>query len=346
MKVLVTGGLGYIGSHTVVELAKKGYLVHIIDDLSNSNIEVLERLEMLTNRRIMFHKINLQNQFELKNFFEEQDCFDGVIHFAANKFVGESVSNPLKYYKNNIGSLINLLNEIVNNGMKNLIFSSSCTVYGQSEKMPLSENSTAQKIMSPYGNTKKIGEEIIRDVCSANNLNSILLRYFNPIGAHPSGLIGESPNGTPQNLIPYLTQTAIGKRERLSVYGNDYPTKDGTPLRDYIDIVDLAEAHVLALDRLIESENKENTEVFNLGTGAGVSVLEVIDSFEKATGVKLPYQIVDRRKGDVIEAYANTDRANKILNWKAVTPLEKSLLTAWNWEKNQSQKFDSKNEAA
>lgn len=346
MEVLVTGGLGYIGSHTVVELIRKGYRVHIIDNLSNSNIEVLNSIEKLTNQRIEFDEINLENQSELESFFLTKNSFNGVIHFAANKFVGESVSNPLKYYSNNIGSLINLLNGMVKHNIQNLIFSSSCTVYGQSEEMPLKETSSIQQVMSPYGNTKKIGEEIINDVCKAHDLNSILLRYFNPIGAHPSGKLGELPNGIPQNLIPYLTQTGIGKRDYLRVFGNDYPTNDGTPLRDYIDIVDLAEAHVLALDRVIKMRNLQRTEVFNLGTGKGISVLEIIEAFGRATGVKLPYRIVERREGDVVAAYANTDKANKLLNWKAKTPLETSLLTAWNWEKIQLSLVEQKNKAA
>lgn len=337
MKVLVTGGLGFIGSHTVVELMETGYDVHIVDNLSNSNIEVLSSLISLTGKSIAFDELDLRDEQATKSFFEKNKGFDGVIHFAASKAVGESVEKPLDYYRNNIGSLLNLLGSMIEDDISNFIFSSSCTVYGQAKSMPISEDSEVQNAMSPYGNTKKVGEEIIEDVVKVSNLKAILLRYFNPIGAHPSSEIGELPIGVPQNLVPFITQTAIGKREQLSVFGDDYPTPDGTPVRDYIDVIDLAKAHVIALSRLISNQNQSRSEVFNLGTGKGLSVLEVIKAFETATGEKLPYQIVGRRDGDVIEVYANTDKANRVLNWKAEVSIEESLLNAWNWEKKINQ---------
>ena len=335
MKILVTGGLGYIGSHTVVELINNDFDVHIIDDLSNSNLIVLDNLKKLTGQNIKFDKISMDQKSELDEFFEKNNSFDGIIHFAAKKYVGESTKDPLLYYRNNLSSLINLLDSLRDKKLNNLIFSSSCTVYGNNNEAPFVETTRIAEVSSPYGNTKKIGEEIIKDAGEAYGIKSILLRYFNPIGAHPSSIIGEKPNGVPQNLIPYLTQTAIGKRKILSVFGGDYNTYDGTALRDYIDVMDLAEAHVKALKRLIKEENKDVTETFNLGTGIGVSVLDVIKAFEKATGKTLPYKIVDRRQGDVEAAYANTDKAKNILDWTAKTSLEQSLLFAWNWELKQ-----------
>ena len=332
MKVLVTGGLGFIGSHTVVELQNVGFDVIIIDNLSNSTIEVLDGIERITNKRPLFENIDLRVKESVQDFFAKHNDINGVIHFAASKAVGESVENPLLYYENNINALVYLLQELQAKEKANFIFSSSCTVYGQAETMPITENAPVQQAMSPYGNTKQIGEEIINDVAKVSNLNAVLLRYFNPIGAHPTAEIGELPLGVPQNLVPFITQTAIGLRNELSVFGNDYPTPDGTAIRDYIHVVDLAKAHVVALQRLINDENIENVETFNLGTGKGSSVLEVITAFEKVTNQKIPYKIVNRRAGDVIEAYANTDTANKVLGWEAQSSLEDALESAWKWE--------------
>jgi UDP-glucose 4-epimerase len=332
MKILVTGGLGFIGSHTVVELQNQGFEVVAIDNLSNSSIEVLEGIERITGKKPIFGNIDLREKSSVQNFFKKYQDIVGVIHFAASKAVGESVENPLLYYENNINTLVYVLQELTKLPQANFIFSSSCTVYGQAEKMPITENASVQPAISPYGNTKQIGEEIIQDVAKVTNVNSILLRYFNPIGAHPSAEIGELPIGVPQNLVPYITQTGIGMRKELSVYGNDYPTPDGTCIRDYIHVVDLAKAHVIALQRLLNKQNVEKVETFNLGTGIGSSVLEVIQAFEKVSGQKLPYKIVDRREGDVVAAYANTDKANAVLGWKAHSTLEESLASAWKWE--------------
>ena len=332
MKILVTGGLGFIGSHTVVELQNEGFDVVAIDNLSNSSIEVLDGIERITGKKLVFENIDLRNKSAVQNFFKNHNDVAGVIHFAASKAVGESVENPLLYYENNINALVYLLQELSKLPQANFIFSSSCTVYGQAEKMPITEDASIQPANSPYGNTKQIGEEIITDVAKVTNINSILLRYFNPIGAHSSAEIGELPIGVPQNLVPFITQTGFGLRKELSVYGNDYPTKDGTCIRDYIHVVDLAKAHVIALQRLLNKHNLEKVETFNLGTGTGSSVLEVITAFEKVSGQKLPYKIVDRREGDVISAYANTDKANKILSWKAQSSLEEALSSAWKWE--------------
>ena len=332
MKILVTGGLGFIGSHTVVELQNEGFEVVAIDNLSNSSIEVLDGIEKITGKKLIFENIDLREKLAVQNFFKKHQDITGVIHFAASKAVGESVENPLLYYENNINSLVYLLQELANLPQANFIFSSSCTVYGQAEKMPITEDASVQPANSPYGNTKQIGEEIINDVAKVTNINAILLRYFNPIGSHSSAEIGELPIGIPQNLVPFITQTAYGLRKELSVYGNDYPTPDGTCIRDYIHVVDLAKAHVLALQRLLNKQNLEKVETFNLGTGKGSSVLEVINAFEKVSGQKLPYKIVGRREGDVISAYANTDKANKILGWKAAFSLEDGLASAWKWE--------------
>lgn len=332
MKVLVTGGLGFIGSHTVVELQNEGFEVVIIDDLSNSSMEVLEGITAITGKKPEFEEIDLRNKALVQNFFKKHTDVSGVIHFAASKAVGESVENPLLYYENNINALVYVLQELQKKDKAQFIFSSSCTVYGQAEKMPITENAPVQTAMAPYGNTKQIGEEIIQDVAKVSNINAILLRYFNPVGAHESCNIGELPKGTPQNLIPFITQTAIGLREQLSVFGDDYPTADGTCIRDYIHVVDLAKAHVTALKRLIENKNESNVETFNLGTGKGNSVLEVINTFEKVSGKKLNYKIVNRRKGDITEAYADTSKANDVLGWKAELPLEKALASAWKWE--------------
>jgi UDP-glucose 4-epimerase len=332
MKILVTGGLGFIGSHTVVELQNEGFEVVAIDNLSNSSIEVLDGIEKITGKKPIFEKIDLREKSAVQNFFKKHQDIIGVIHFAASKAVGESVENPLLYYENNINSLVYVLQELANLPQANFIFSSSCTVYGQAEKMPITEDASVQPANSPYGNTKQIGEEIINDVAKVTNINSVLLRYFNPIGAHSSAEIGELPIGIPQNLVPFITQTAYGLRKELSVYGNDYPTPDGTCIRDYIHVVDLAKAHVVALQRLLNKQNLEKVETFNLGTGKGSSVLEVINAFEKVSGQKLPYKIVGRREGDVISAYANTDKANKVLGWKAAFSLEDSLASAWKWE--------------
>ena len=332
MKILVTGGLGFIGSHTVVELQNEGFEVVAIDNLSNSSIEVLDGIEKITGKKLIFENIDLREKLAVQNFFKKHQDISGVIHFAASKAVGESVENPLLYYENNINSLVYLLQELANLPQANFIFSSSCTVYGQAEKMPITEDASVQPANSPYGNTKQIGEEIINDVAKVTNINAVLLRYFNPIGAHSSAEIGELPIGIPQNLVPFITQTAFGLRKELSVYGNDYPTPDGTCIRDYIHVVDLAKAHVLALQRLLNKQNLERVETFNLGTGKGSSVLEVINAFEKVSGQKLPYKIVGRREGDVISAYANTDKANKILGWKAAFSLEDGLASAWKWE--------------
>lgn len=332
--ILVTGGLGFIGSHTVVELQQAGYEVIIVDNLSNSSIEVLDRISKITGKKPIFEQIDLREKGKVQDFFQRYTSIEGVIHFAASKAVGESVEKPLLYYENNIASLIYILQELQKKEKSSFIFSSSCTVYGQADELPVSENAPFKQAESPYGNTKQINEEIIRDTCHISaNIKAISLRYFNPIGAHSSALIGELPNGVPQNLVPYITQTAIGLRESLSVYGNDYPTPDGTCIRDYIHVVDLAKAHIAALERLLKENNESNYEVFNIGTGKGSSVLEVIKAFEKVTGQALPYKIVGRRAGDVVSAYANTYKANKELLWKAELTLEDALLSAWNWEK-------------
>jgi len=332
-KVLVTGGLGFIGSHTVVELHNAGFEAVIIDNLSNSSISVLDGIEKIIGKKPLFEKIDLREKAAVQQFFAQHKDLVGVIHFAASKAVGESVENPLLYYENNLNTLVYILQELSQIPEANFIFSSSCTVYGQAEKMPITEDASVQPAMSPYGNTKQIGEEIITDTAKVTNINAILLRYFNPIGAHPSAEIGELPNGVPQNLVPFITQTAMGLRQQLSVYGNDYPTPDGTAIRDYIHVVDLAKAHVVALQRLLNQQNAEKVETFNLGTGKGSSVLEVIQAFEKVSGQKLPYQIVGRREGDITSAYANTDKANTVLGWKAELTLEESLASAWKWEK-------------
>lgn len=332
MKILVTGGLGFIGSHTVVELQNEGFEVVIIDNLSNSTASVLDGIVAITGQLPLFEKIDVREKAALQDFFKRHNDIEGVIHFAASKAVGESVENPLLYYENNINSLVYLLQELQQKPEANFIFSSSCTVYGQAEKMPITEDASIQIAMSPYGNTKQIGEEIITDVAKVSNIKTILLRYFNPIGAHPSTEIGELPIGVPQNLVPFITQTGYGLRKELAVYGNDYPTPDGTAIRDYIHVVDLAKAHVIALQRLINNKNSEKVETFNLGTGKGSSVLEVIAAFEKVSGQKLPYKIVDRREGDVISAYANTDKANTVLGWTAKSTLEEAMESAWKWE--------------
>ncbi len=332
MKILVTGGLGFIGSHTVVELQNQGFDVIIIDDLSNTSLSVLDGISNITGKIPAFEKLDLRDKTKVQSFFNRHHDIEGVIHFAASKAVGESVENPLMYYENNISALIYILQELEKKEETSFIFSSSCTGYGQAEKMPITENAPVQTAMSPYGNTKQIGEEIITDTAKVTNINAILLRYFNPIGAHPSTELGELPLGVPQNLVPFITQTGIGLRQELSVYGDDYPTTDGTAVRDYIHVVDLAKAHVIALKRLLDKKNIEKVETFNLGTGTGSTVLEVIHSFEKVSGQKLPYKIVGRREGDITSAYANTDKANKILGWKAESTLEEAMASAWKWE--------------
>ncbi len=338
MKILVTGGLGFIGSHTVVELQNEGFEVVIVDNLSNSSIDVLDGIVAITGKTPVFEKFDLREKDKVNDFFARHSDVAGVIHFAASKAVGESVENPLLYYENNINTLVYMLQNLQKLNKANFIFSSSCTVYGQAEEMPITENASIQKAMSPYGNTKQIGEEIITETCAVTNIKAILLRYFNPVGAHPSAHIGELPIGVPQNLVPFITQTGIGMRQELSVFGDDYPTPDGTCIRDYIHVVDLAKAHVVALKRLLDNKNLDKVEVFNVGTGTGSSVLEVINAFEKVSGQKLPYKIVGRREGDITTAYANTDKANNVLGWKAQSTLEDALASAWKWEKKIRQK--------
>ena len=332
MKIVVTGGLGFIGSHTVVELQNEGFEVVVVDNLSNTSLAVLDGIQAISGKVPAFEKLDLRDKLKVQDFFKRHSDIDGVIHFAASKAVGESVENPLLYYENNINALVYILQELQQKPTANFIFSSSCTVYGQAEKMPITEDSSVQVALSPYGNTKQIGEEIITDTTKVTNINAILLRYFNPIGAHPSAEIGELPLGVPQNLVPFITQTGIGLRQELSVYGDDYPTPDGTAIRDYIHVVDLAKAHVIAMQRLLNKKNQAKVETFNLGTGTGSSVLEVIHAFEKVSGQKLPYKIVARREGDITEAYANTDKANTVLGWKSQSTLEEAMASAWKWE--------------
>jgi UDP-glucose 4-epimerase len=333
MKVLVTGGLGFIGSHTVVELQEEGHEVLIIDNLENSSMKVLDGIYRITGVKPVFYQIDLKNKEDLAGFFKSHQDIDGVIHFAANKAVGESVEQPLRYYHNNINALVYLLQELGQLNSVGFIFSSSCTVYGEADELPITENATVKPAKSPYGNTKQIGEEIIQDLCRVNkDFKAIALRYFNPIGAHPSAEIGELPIGVPQNLVPFITQTAIGLRDKLSVFGADYPTPDGTCIRDYIHVVDLAKAHVTALQRLIKDQQESNFEIFNLGTGTGSSVLEVIESFERVSGEKLAYEITDRRAGDVVAAYAETSRAREVLGWSTELSLDDAMRSAWRWE--------------
>lgn len=332
-KILVTGGLGYIGSHTVVELQKSGYQAVIVDNLSNSSLDVLEGITNISKTPPIFERLDLRLKADVSEFFKRHQDIVGIIHFAASKAVGESVENPLLYYENNLSTLIYLLQECNSYGIENFIFSSSCTVYGEPDSLPITEDAPVKEATSPYGNTKQISEEILRDTVAISSLKSIVLRYFNPIGAHQTALIGELPAGVPQNLVPFITQTAAGVRQQLSVFGDDYPTEDGSCIRDYIHVVDLAKAHVIALERLLSEKNQSNYEVFNLGTGRGSSVLEVVNSFEKTTGVKLNYKIVDRRPGDVISVYADTKKANEVLGWKAQKTMEDALASAWKWEK-------------
>ena len=330
-KIVVTGGLGFIGSHTVVELQNKGFEVLIIDDLSNSTLDVLDGITKITNKKPTFFQIDLKEKQAVAQFFKENKV-DGVIHFAASKAVGESVNEPLKYYENNISTLVYLLQEMNKNKVNNLIFSSSCTVYGQADELPITENAPIKSPESPYGNTKQMGEEIITDTVKVSDLNAIALRYFNPIGGHKSIEIGELPIGVPQNLIPYVTQTAAGIRKELAVFGDDYDTHDGTAVRDYIHVVDLAKAHIVAMKRLLERNNKTPMEFFNIGTGKGSSVLDVIKAFENANNKKLHYKIVARRAGDITSAYADTTLANKELGWKSKLTLEDALRSAWLWQ--------------
>ena len=333
-KILVTGGLGYIGSHVVVELQNEGFQVIVIDNLSNSSMDVLDKIIEITGITPLFEKIDLRDKNMVSDFFKRHSDIYGVIHFAASKAVGESTNNPLKYYENNISPLVYILQQLEKIKDQNFIFSSSCTVYGQVDKSPITEDTLLKKAESPYGNTKKIGEQIIEDTCKINNnLNAISLRYFNPIGAHSSAKIGELPIGTPQNLVPFVTQTGIGIREELSIFGKDYPTPDGTCIRDYIHVVDLAKAHVIAMKRIILKDNSDNYEVFNLGTGKGSSVLEVVNAFEEISGIKLNYIFSERRAGDIVAAFADTQKANKILGWKSELSLNEAMLSAWEWEK-------------
>ncbi|MDR0844684.1 MAG: UDP-glucose 4-epimerase GalE [Tannerella sp.] len=333
-KILVTGGTGYIGSHTVVELQNAGYEVVIVDNLSNSSIKVLDGIEKITGIRPVFEKLDCNDKAGLERLLTAQGGIKGIIHFAASKAVGESVQQPLKYYRNNIVTLINLLELMPEFGIEGIVFSSSCTVYGQPDILPVTEDAPIKPATSPYGNTKQINEEIIRDTIHAGApFKSILLRYFNPTGAHPSAEIGELPIGVPQNLVPFLTQTAAGIRPELSVFGNDYDTPDGSCIRDYIHVVDLAKAHVIAMDRMLENKSDEAIEVFNLGTGRGVSVLELINAFEKSTGVKAPHKIVGRREGDIEKVWADPTRANKVLGWTAKESVEDTLISAWKWQK-------------
>ena len=334
-KILVTGGLGYIGSHTSVELIQQGYEIIIVDDLSNSSTDVLEGIKKITGISPEFIKLDLRNKKGVNRLFKDHPDLSGIIHFAAFKAVSESINKPLEYYENNIGSLIYLLQAIQSKGQKfSFIFSSSCTVYGQADQLPITEQAPIKKAESPYGNTKQIGEDILYDNTRSNSLLRVIsLRYFNPIGGHSSIEIGELPKGKPQNLVPFITQTAAGIHQKLNVFGDDYPTLDGTCVRDYIHVVDLAKAHVVGLKRMMADEQSENFEVFNLGTGKGKSVIELIKTFEKVSGIALNYEIVDRRPGDIVEAYSDTTKANNILGWQAKYDLEKALETAWEWEK-------------
>lgn len=333
-QILVTGGTGYIGSHTVVELQNAGYEVIIVDNLSNSGIEVLDGIERITGVRPAFEQFDLIDRVKVEAFFKKYSKIEAIIHFAASKAVGESVEKPLLYYRNNLVSLINLLECQIKFGISNIVFSSSCTVYGQPDSLPVTETTPRKDAESPYGNTKRVNEDILRDTIMANpEIKGIALRYFNPVGAHPSALIGELPLGIPANLVPFITQTAAGLREELKVFGNDYNTSDGSAVRDYINVVDLAKAHVIAVNRLLEKKNKTRYEIFNLGTGNGVSVLEAIHAFEKSTGVKLNYRIVGRRAGDIEKIWADTSYANEELGWKSETGLEATMLSAWLWEK-------------
>lgn len=332
MRILITGGTGYIGSHTAVELLNSGYEVLIIDNLSNSNAEVVDKIEKITGIRPSFSKTDLCNKTELKKYFKKTKNIDAVIHFAAFKAVGESVQKPMMYYSNNISGMINLLEEMAENKIQNIVYSSSCTVYGEADTLPVTEESPVKKAESPYGFTKQAGEQMLFDISKAGDLHSVILRYFNPAGAHDSSLIGELPVGIPNNLVPYITQTAIGEREILTVNGNDYDTPDGTNIRDYIHVVDLAKAHLAALDRVLDKKSNEMTEVFNLGTGKGNSVMEVIRSFEKVSGTKLKYKIGPRREGDVVSIYSDTKKANEVLGWKAERDINDMMLTSWNWQ--------------
>ncbi len=332
-RILVTGGAGFIGSHTVVELQNAGYEPVIVDNLFNASADVIDNIAKITGKKPFFEKVDCCDIAALDGVFKKYEDIEAIIHFAAYKAVGESTEKPREYYRNNLVSLLNLLDLMPNYGVKGIVFSSSCTVYGQPENVPVNEDSPILPANCPYGNTKQICEEIIRDTIAAKvPIKSILLRYFNPIGAHPSSLIGELPIGVPLNLVPYITQTAIGIRDQLSVFGDDYNTRDGSCIRDYIDVVDLAKAHVLAITRILEKDT-ERVEVFNLGTGKGVSVLELVKTFEEATGVKLNYKIAPRRPGDVEQVYADCAKANNILGWKAETPLKETLRNAWNWQK-------------
>ena len=337
--ILVTGGTGFIGSHTTVELIEAGYQVVVVDDLSNSKIEVLDGIEKITGTRPAFEQIDLRDKEATERVFKKYPQIDGIIHFAASKAVGESVQKPLLYYRNNIVSLINLLELMPQYDVKGIIFSSSCTVYGQPkpENLPVTENAPHQKATSPYGNTKEVNEQIIYDyIHSGAPIKSILLRYFNPIGAHPSALIGELPNGVPNNLIPYVTQTAAGIREQLTIFGNDYNTPDGTCIRDYIYVVDLAKAHVAAMRRVLDDADSPAIYYLNIGTGRGNSTLEIVQTFEKATGVKLNWKFGPRREGDIEKIWGDCSKANKILGWSADTPLEDVLASAWKWQKTLS----------
>lgn len=333
-KILVTGGTGYIGSHTAVELISEGFEVVIIDNLYNSEAEVIDRIETITGVRPVLEVFDLCDKNRLEDFFKRNTDLGAIIHFAAYKAVGESVNKPLEYYRNNLVSLMNLLEGMKKYNVRDFVFSSSCTVYGQPEKLPVTEDAPLQQATSPYGNTKQIGEAIIRDTSASDkNIRAISLRYFNPIGAHPSSLIGELPRGVPENLVPYITQTAIGLREELKVFGNDYDTPDGYCIRDYLHVTDLAKAHVVAVKRLLEGKNKKNYEIFNLGTGKGVSVKEAIESFERVSGIKVKYTVAGRRPGDIEKIWADPSFANKELGWKTRSSLDESMKTAWDWEK-------------
>lgn len=332
-KILVTGGTGYIGSHTVVELQQAGYEVVIIDNLSNSNADVIDGIVKITGKQPLFEKMDLTDMPALEAVFKKHSNIDGIIHFAASKAVGESVQEPLMYYRNNLVSLINLLELMPQYNVKGMVFSSSCTVYGEPDQNPIDENAPIKPATSPYGNTKQINEEIIQDfIHSGASIKSVILRYFNPIGAHPSGEIGELPIGVPQNLVPFITQTGIGVREQLSVFGDDYNTPDGSAIRDFINVVDLSKAHVIAIERMLEDKSDDKVEVFNLGTGVGLSVLELIKVFEKVTGKPLNYKITDRREGDIEQIWAQANKANNVLGWKAKESIEDTMASAWKWQ--------------